>query len=85
MGALSHLPNISKVNESKLILAGIETPEQLFAIGSKEALLRVRAEADPGACLSMLYGLEGAIRGIRWHDLPEDVKADLKEFHHGLN
>ena len=84
MGALSNLPNISKVSEMKLIQAGIDTPEQLFALGSKDALLRVRAEADPGACLNMLYGLEGAIRGIRWHERPEEVKADLKEFHHAL-
>ncbi len=84
MGELSKLPNISKVNERKLMEAGIEGPEQLIAIGSREALLRVRSKSDPGACLNMLYALEGAIRGIRWHDLPDEVKVELKEFHHGL-
>lgn len=84
MGELSKLPNISKVNERKLMEAGIETPEQLYAMGSREALLRVRTKVDPEACLSMLYALEGAIRGVRWHDLPKEVKEDLKEFHHSL-
>lgn len=84
MGELSSLPNISKVNELKLTQAGIKTPEQLKAIGSKEAIRMVRETSDPGACLNMLYGLEGAIRGIRWHDLSDDVKKDLKEFHNTL-
>lgn len=84
MGLLSSLPNISKVNEMKLMQAGIETPEQLVELGSREALLRVRQNSDPGACLNMLYGLEGAIRGIRWHDLPDNVKAELKDFHKSL-
>jgi DNA transformation protein len=84
MGALSSLPNISTMNEMKLVQAGIETPEQLAAIGSREAIRMVRETSDPGACLSMLYGLEGAVRGIRWHDLPDEVKKDLKEFHKTL-
>ncbi len=62
MGVLSSLPNISKVNEMKLVQAGIETLEQLASIGSREAIRMVRETSDPGACLSMLYGLEGAIR-----------------------
>ena len=28
-----------------------------------------------------LSALEGALRGVRWHDLPDDVKADLKAFY----
>lgn len=81
---LTDLPNISKVNAKKLRDAGIETPEELRRLGSREALFRVRLHSDPGACLNMLYGLEGAIRGIRWHDLPDDVKAELKAFHKTL-
>ncbi|MDR2933229.1 MAG: TfoX/Sxy family protein [Oscillospiraceae bacterium] len=84
MGILTTLPNISKVNEAKLIKAGIDTPEKLRELGSREALMRVRIHADAGACLNMLYGLEGAIRGIRWHDLPNDVKKELKDFHKSL-
>ena len=84
MGTLHDMVNIGSVAEQKLIEAGIDTPEKLIELGSKEALLRVRATSDPGACLSMLCGLEGAIRGVRWHDLPPEVRADLKAFHKGL-
>lgn len=81
---LTDLPNISKVNAQKLRDAGITTPKELRALGSKEALVRVRMKSDPGACLSMLYGLEGAIRGVRWHSLPDDVKEELRAFHKTL-
>jgi DNA transformation protein len=28
----------------------------------------------------MLYAIEGAIQGIRWHDLEDSRKRELKEF-----
>jgi DNA transformation protein len=81
---LCELQNIGPVVAQRLEEAGIETPEALKAIGSREAFLRLRIK-DSGACLSMLCGLEGAIRGLRWHHLPDDVKADLKAFHKSLS
>jgi DNA transformation protein len=29
-------------------------------------------------CLCKLYALEGAIQGVRWHDLPPQIKDKLK-------
>lgn len=84
MGELAKLPNISKVNEKKLLAAGIDTPERLRQLGSRRAIELVRACSDPGACVNMLYALEGAIRGVRWHDLPKEVKDELKAFHRTL-
>ncbi|MFV0400112.1 MAG: TfoX/Sxy family protein [Oscillospiraceae bacterium] len=82
--SLRDLPNISTVNERKLIAAGIDSPEALKELGSREAFLRVREHSDPGACLNMLCGLEGAVRGIRWHDLPPEEKAALRDFFRSL-
>ncbi len=76
---LSEMQNIGPVVERQLIQAGIETPEQLMQTGSREAWLRIRA-FDPSACINRLCALEGAIQGIRWHDLPAATKADLKAF-----
>ena len=84
MGELAKLPNISKVNEEKLLAAGIDTPERLRQLGSRRAIELVRACSDPCACVNMLYALEGAIRGVRWHDLPTEVKDELKAFHRTL-
>lgn len=62
---------------------GVDTPETLRELGSREALVRLR-EADPGACVRELYALEGAIRGIKDTALPEEVKAELRAFHKSL-
>ena len=79
MQKLSDLPNISKVIESKLHEAGIETPEQLNALGAEQAFLRI-SEIDESACINMLCALEGAIQNIRWHHLPKERKEELKHF-----
>lgn len=73
------MPNIGKEVSKKLIAVGIDTPEKLIELGSKEAFIRLKT-IDDTACFSMLQGLEGAIEGIRWHNLPEPVKKDLKQF-----
>lgn len=80
---LTDLVNISKVTSGELSEVGIITPEQLKETGSKEAFLRIRIK-DSSACICKLYALEGAIRGIRWHNLPDDIKQDLKNFYNSL-
>ena len=79
MGALAALPNVGPVLEKNLNDVGIDTAEQLREVGSREAFLRIR-RIDPGACLHMLYGLEGAVEGVRDTLLPEPTKQSLKTF-----
>lgn len=83
MGELQKLPNIGKVAEDLLIQAEIDTPEKLLALGSREAFLRIRL-IDSGACLHMLYGLEGAVQGVRDTFLSPETKQGLKEFYKKL-
>ncbi len=80
MGELSKLPNIGKVVEEQLNQAGIFTEEELKAVGSKQAWLKIQ-EFDESACIHRMLALEGAIRGVKKTTLPEQVKADLKEFY----
>lgn len=82
MGELLKLTNIGKAIEDQLNAVGIETVEQLKSIGSEQAWLKIKA-IDPSACFSRLCGLEGAIQGIRWHYLPDELKNELKEFYEG--
>jgi len=72
--------NIGKDTESKLIQVGIDSFAKLKAIGSEQAFLRLQT-LDPGACLDLLYGLEGAIQGIKWNKLPIEKKQALLQFH----
>ena len=81
MDTLSNLPNVGKVLEENLRKIGIETPEQLQSMGAEEAFIRIRAGVDPGACLHMLYGLQGAIDGLPDKLLPVETKQKLKEFY----
>lgn len=80
MGELSKLPNIGKEIERQLNQVGIETQEQLKETGSRVAWLKIHA-IDSSACIHRLYGLEGAIRGIKKSALPPEVKAELKAFY----
>lgn len=80
MGELSQLPNIGKVVEAQLNEVGIYTYDQLKETGSKQAWLKIKA-VDESACIHRLLSLEGAVRNIKKSQLPEDVKADLREFY----
>lgn len=81
MNALRDMPNVGKVLEKNLIDVGISSPEALKEAGAREAFLRIRASIDPGACLHMLYGLEGAIRGIPDKLLDSETRGALKGFY----
>lgn len=80
MGELSKLNNIGKVVEEQLNEVGIYTYEELKAAGSKQAWLKIQA-IDESACMNRLLGIEGAIRGVKKTELPEEVKEDLREFY----
>jgi DNA transformation protein and related proteins len=79
MDDLTKLPNIGKEVSQKLKEVWINTPDELKAVGTEQVFLRLQA-IDPGACFSMLCGLEGAIQGIQWHHLPPERKEELRHF-----
>jgi DNA transformation protein len=84
MSALSDLPNVGKVLADNLQKVDIQTPEQLRRIGAEEAFIRIRMQADPGACLHMLYGIQGAIDDIPDRFLPVQTKERLRLFYKTL-
>jgi len=76
---LTSLPNIGKVLAEKLKIVGIDTVEKLQSIGSESAFIRLKA-VDNEECINSLCALEGAIQGIRWHDLDKYKKEELRIF-----
>ncbi|MGN0577458.1 MAG: TfoX/Sxy family protein [Ruminiclostridium sp.] len=80
MGELSKLPNIGKTVEEQLLQVGITTAVELKSAGAKAAWLKIQ-EIDETACIHRLLALEGAIRGVKKSLLPEEIKADLREFY----
>jgi DNA transformation protein and related proteins len=80
MNDLTKLPNIGKTLADKLIMAGITNEQELKDAGSENAIIKISAIENSDVCINMLYALEGAIQGIRWHDLDKERMQELKQF-----
>ena len=76
---LTLLPNIGSALAEKLRRVDVKTPNDLRQLGAEACFLRLLT-IDKDACSNMLYALEGAVQGIRWHDLDKYRKQELKEF-----
>lgn len=83
MSDLKDMPNIGRTLADRMQAAGITTSDDLKTIGSKEAFIKVLS-VFPEACINQLYAMEGAIQNIRWHHLPDESKANLKDFYNSL-
>ncbi|MFG1691582.1 TfoX/Sxy family protein [Gemmatimonadota bacterium] len=73
---LSELPNIGGTLESLLREHGVTSPEELRSLGAVETCRRLHLRGE--ACVNKLYALEGPIRGIRWHDIPQEEREALR-------
>lgn len=78
--SLASLPNIGKALSERLKEVNINAADELRTVGSENAFIRLLA-MDEGACMHELMALEGAIQGIRWHNLDESCKIKLQLFH----
>lgn len=79
MPGLSSMKNIGKELERKLTAVGVDSPDALLELGSKQAFFKLK-EVYPQVCLVHLYALEGAVRDTQFNNLPEETKQDLKAF-----
>lgn len=77
---LTALPNIGPKLAENLRRAGIETAEDLRAIGAEDAFRRIRAGVDPTACFHQCTALAAAELGIPKKALPPERKAALRIF-----
>jgi len=76
---LNDLPNIGPQLAKLLLQVGVETTAQLKCSNAESLFVQIRA-FDPNACVCKLMAIDGAIKGIRWHDLPLERKTELKQF-----
>ena len=79
MPELSSMRNIGKEISRKLASVGIDSPEKLMEVGSKQAFFQLKT-VYPNVCLVHLYVLEGAITNTDYNCLSEETKKDLKAF-----
>lgn len=85
MKSITELPNIGKTLADKLQRIGINSQEELQNTGSEEAIIKIATLENSGVCINMLYALEGAIQGIRWHGLSRERKQQLNAFYNRTN
>ncbi|MBI9048172.1 MAG: TfoX/Sxy family protein [Anaerolineaceae bacterium] len=78
MAELEKLPNIGKTLAEKLHSIGVNSYDELAALGSVQAVLHMRT-SGLDACINTLYAMEGAIRGVRWHFVPDAERQVLKD------
>ena len=74
---LTDLPNIGPTLAKELVQVGVENERHLKRLGSVDAAVRI-SYAGAGACYNVLYALEGAIRGVRWHTIPKAERERIK-------
>lgn len=79
MQELTSMMNIGKEMDKKLKSVGIDSPDQLRKLGSKQAFLKLK-EVYPQICLVHLYALEGAVEDLEFNSLSDRKKKELKEF-----
>ena len=77
--------NINPVLTDKLLKIRVTNLEDLIQIGSEDALIKLSTLENSGVCINMLYALEGAIQGVRWHQLSKDRKQQLLDFYTSMH
>ncbi|MFW5805042.1 MAG: TfoX/Sxy family protein [Bacteroidales bacterium] len=79
MTKLSEALNIGKVLELKLESVGIRSLEDLKEVGAEDAFAKVK-QIDKNAGRSILFAIDGAVQGVKWHEIPEERKEKLRTF-----
>ena len=77
MHDLTTLPNIGEKLAAKLETGGVTSRKELSDLGSVAAVLRITG-GEPLTGYNMLYAIEGAIRGVRWHSIPKEDLRSLR-------
>ena len=70
---------LGKTMKKKLHSFGIHSAEELKAVGSRQAVFRLK-ELHPNTCVVILYHLETALQGVEIKQLDESCKAELKAY-----
>lgn len=76
MAAISLLPNLGLKSQQMLERAGLVSLDQLRALGSVAAFVRVKRAGSKPA-LNLLWALEGALTGLGWQVVAREHRTSL--------
>jgi DNA transformation protein len=82
MSDLKTLPNIGPVLVGLLERAEVHSAKELRRLGAEAVFIRLKIlETEEGdSCIHILYALEGAVQGVRWHGVSKERKQELLDF-----
>ena len=80
MTEIEDVVNIGPVLAQELRAAGITSREALQQLGAMKTWERLSTVNPDRDCASSLLALEGAIRGVRWMDLPDTDRKQIAAY-----
>lgn len=83
MTDLKKCKNLGTVMIQKLNIIEVSNQEILTRLGAEKVFEKLYT-IDDSICINHLYALEGAIEGIRWHNLSNIRKEELRLFFNQL-
>jgi DNA transformation protein and related proteins len=72
------MKNIGPKSSQWLASIGIHTLDDVAKLGVVETYKRVKVAYPEKVTLNMLWGLQAALLGIPWNELPPDIKQELR-------
>ncbi|MEG0380005.1 MAG: TfoX/Sxy family DNA transformation protein [Eubacterium sp.] len=78
---LHEMLNIGLGFEKELKEVGIQTPDDLRRIGSKEAYRRLKEAGVQNLNINKLASLQGAIDNVKKYALSSESREDIEEFY----
>ena len=75
---LEALTNLGRIAARQLAEIGIKTEADLRAAGAVAAYLKLKDHFGRGVSLNYLYALDGALKDVRWDQMPEAERAVLR-------
>lgn len=72
------MKNLGPKSREWLASVGVHTIDDIARLGIIETYRRVKAAYPEKVTLNLLWGLQAALLGIRWDELPPDIKDDLR-------
>lgn len=75
---MTPIKNMGPKSSAWLHEIGIDTLEDLEAVGAVEAYRRLKTSRPTEVSLNALWGLQAALLNIHWKALSPEIKAELK-------
>lgn len=72
------MKNLGPKSREWLASVGVHSLDDVARLGVVETYKRVKAAYPEKVTLNMLWGLQAALLGIRWDELPTDIKSELR-------